>query len=98
MSIVDPVEFKKLCWPDVEFYDKQREIIYSVQDNDETIVPAGNMLGKDFVADGLGAIPVGIEKAEWYTALDRGVVGGGFNLQLLLDVGTTSSNWPQVEQ
>ncbi len=31
-------------------YDKQREIAYSVRDNDETYVPAGNQLGKDFVA------------------------------------------------
>ena len=32
------------------FYRKQREIIYSVWTTPETIVPAGNMLGKDFVA------------------------------------------------
>lgn len=46
----DPLKFKELCWPDVRFYRKQREIIYSFRDNDETIVPAGNKLGKDFVA------------------------------------------------
>lgn len=30
-------------------YDRQEEILYSLRDNDETIVPAGNALGKDFV-------------------------------------------------
>jgi hypothetical protein len=37
-------------WPDVAFYNKQVEIIHSVRDNTETYVPAGNMLGKDFVS------------------------------------------------
>ncbi len=37
-------------WPHVTFYDKEWEIIYSVEDNDETYVPAGNMLGKDYTA------------------------------------------------
>ncbi len=47
---VDPVAFCKYLWPDVELYDRQREILYSGQDNDETVVAAGNALGKDFVA------------------------------------------------
>lgn len=47
---LNPIAFAKAFWPYVEFYDKQREIIESVRDNDETFVPAGNMLGKDFVA------------------------------------------------
>lgn len=46
----DPVRFAKLCWPHVNLYDKQVEILYSLRDNDETIVPAGNALGKDFIA------------------------------------------------
>lgn len=46
----DPVKFAKYVWPDVVFYKQQRDIIYSVQNNDETFVVAGNMLGKDFVA------------------------------------------------
>lgn len=46
----DPILFQKLCWPDITLYDKQREILHSVRDNDETIVPAGNALGKDFVS------------------------------------------------
>ena len=47
--VVDPLRLATLCWPDVYFYDKQREVIYSVRDNSETLVVAGNMLGKDFV-------------------------------------------------
>jgi len=34
----------------VYFYKQQRDIIQSVWDDDETVVPAGNMLGKDFVS------------------------------------------------
>lgn len=45
-----PLAFAKFYWPDVEFYGKQRDIIHSVRDNDETYVAAGNQLGKDFVA------------------------------------------------
>lgn len=48
--LLDPLKFAALCWPDVKFYDKQVEIIRSVVENDETVVPAGNMLGKDFIA------------------------------------------------
>ena len=50
MKLLDPSKLAKLFWPDVVFYDKQVDIIYSMVDNDETFVPAGNMLGKDFVA------------------------------------------------
>lgn len=46
----DPLLFKELCWPDLSFYDDQVEILRSVQHNIETYVPAGNMLGKDFVS------------------------------------------------
>lgn len=46
----DPVVFKDALWPDIHFYDKQWEIVHSVDHNDETYVPAGNQLGKDFVA------------------------------------------------
>ena len=46
----DPLGFASRCWPLVSFYKEQRETIYSVRDNDETIVPAANQLGKDFVA------------------------------------------------
>ena len=49
-KIVDPIAFINLLWPEVYLYQQQREICYSVQHNDETIVPAGNMLGKDFVS------------------------------------------------
>ncbi len=42
---VDPITLAKALWPDVKFYNKQIDIIYSVWNNDETVVPAGNMLG-----------------------------------------------------
>lgn len=47
---VDPLELGQYLWPDVGFYDKQVEIIDSVWNDEETVVHAGNMLGKDFVA------------------------------------------------
>lgn len=50
MKVVDPIRFAKELWPDLRFTTYQKEIIYSVRDNDETFVPAGNELGKDFVA------------------------------------------------
>jgi hypothetical protein len=46
----DPFVLAKTLWPHVYFYDKQREAIRSVIDFDETVLVAGNMLGKDFVA------------------------------------------------
>lgn len=46
----NPMAFAKIFWPDVRFYPKQEEIIRSVVEDDETVVTAGNMLGKDFVA------------------------------------------------
>jgi len=50
MKVLDPLAFQREFWPDVQLYDKQIEILYSLRDNDETFVPAGNMLGKDFIA------------------------------------------------
>ncbi len=50
MKVIDPIKFQKMCWPHIHLYDKQKEILYSVRDNFETVVPAGNKLGKDFVA------------------------------------------------
>lgn len=47
---MDPIAFANILWPEVSFYQEQEDIIYSVKDNDETFVVAGNMLGKDFVA------------------------------------------------
>ncbi len=47
---LDPLKLAAVCWPDVTFYDKQKEVIYSVEEDAETFVPAGNMLGKDFVS------------------------------------------------
>lgn len=47
--LADPVKFIRLCWPHLSIYPKQEEILYSVKENDETLVHAGNMLGKDFI-------------------------------------------------
>lgn len=46
----DPLQFQRLFWPNITFYRQQQEIIYSVVDNRETVVVAGNKLGKDYVA------------------------------------------------
>jgi len=54
-AVIDPLRFISLCWPHITLYDKQKEILYSLRDNEETIVPAGNGLGKDFIT-ALGAI------------------------------------------
>lgn len=48
--ITDPFKFASIMWPDIRFYDKQAEVIESVINDDMTVVPAGNMLGKDFIA------------------------------------------------
>lgn len=49
-ALVDPFAFQALVWPDIYFYDKQRAVIHSVVHDAETYVPAGQKLGKDFVA------------------------------------------------
>lgn len=49
-STVDPLDFAKVLWPHIVFYKEQVEIIRSVQHNNETVVVAGNQLGKDFVS------------------------------------------------
>lgn len=48
--LTDPIAFGRIMWPDVKFYDKQVQVIESVVEDDMTVVPAGNMLGKDFIA------------------------------------------------
>lgn len=48
--IVDPIKLIGMIWPDIVLYDKQVEIVYSFRDNDETVVTAGNALGKDFIS------------------------------------------------
>lgn len=48
-ALIDPMALKGLLWPSVQFYDKQVDTVYSVEECRETIVPAGNQLGKDFV-------------------------------------------------
>lgn len=46
----DPVVLSRVLWPRVRYYNKQQEVLYSVWHNKETVVPAGNMMGKDFIA------------------------------------------------
>jgi hypothetical protein len=48
--LLDPLAFQQVCWPNMVLYDKQVEILRSVQNNVDTIVRAGNKLGKDFIA------------------------------------------------
>lgn len=48
-QVLDPLKLAAWFWPGVTFYRQQREILYSVLENDETFVQAGHQLGKDFV-------------------------------------------------
>ena len=36
----DPLRFVATCWPDMQLYEKQREVLLSVRDNIETFVHA----------------------------------------------------------
>jgi hypothetical protein len=45
LPTADPLRLAARLWPDVRFYQKQREVIAAVEDCDEVFVPAGNMLG-----------------------------------------------------
>lgn len=45
---IDPIEFGRHWWPHVNFYDKQRELIYSAENNVETYLKSANQMGKDF--------------------------------------------------
>lgn len=49
MKLFDPLRFRDEFWPTERFYDKQVEMCYSVRDNVETVVVAGNKLGKDYI-------------------------------------------------
>lgn len=49
-EVLDPLKFAGICWPDIRFYREQQQVIYSVVEDSETFVTAGNKLGKDFVA------------------------------------------------
>lgn len=42
---VDPLKLCAELWPHVTFTRHQRNIIYSVVENDETVVVAANMMG-----------------------------------------------------
>ena len=46
----DPLKFVSLCWPQMQLYARQREVLLSVQDNVETFVHAANETGKTRIA------------------------------------------------
>lgn len=46
---IDPLELGAIMWPKDKWADYQRKIVYSVWDNIETTVKAGNKLGKDWL-------------------------------------------------
>ncbi len=46
----DPLRFIKLCWPEMNLYDKQLEVLTSVNENVETFVHAANQTGKTHIA------------------------------------------------
>ena len=50
MKKVDPLKLFSELWPDEILYKEQKQIVRSVWQNDETVVPAGNKLGKDYTA------------------------------------------------
>lgn len=47
---VDPMRVAHEFWPHSRFYREQRDVCYSVKNNEETVLVAGNRLGKDFQA------------------------------------------------
>lgn len=47
---INPFAMIAKLWPKDVVYAKQREIVQSVEDDDETYVTAGNKLGKDWIA------------------------------------------------
>jgi hypothetical protein len=49
VNVADPLRLAARLWPGVRLYSRQREILQSVWENDETFVHAGHELGKDFV-------------------------------------------------
>jgi len=46
----DPLRFVSACWPDMQLYSKQREVLRTVRDNLETFVHAANQTGKTRIA------------------------------------------------
>lgn len=50
----DPMALQRALWPNERFYREQRDIVYSVENDDETVVTAGNMLGKDYISGFIG--------------------------------------------
>jgi hypothetical protein len=49
-DVFNPLELIGRVWPGAGLYDKQQEIVAALRRYSEVHVPAGNMLGKDYVA------------------------------------------------
>ncbi len=45
VKLLNPFAVNRVFWPDSQLYDKQREVVWSVERNRETYVVAGNKLG-----------------------------------------------------
>ena len=73
-----PFKFAERLWPKIKFYREQQQVIESVLYTPETVVVAGNMLGKDFVAG--------------YICLYWLLTGGGKGFDVETRVVTTSVN------
>src|SRR5438045_823009 len=46
----NPLSLGRMFWPSNTLYDHQRQMVMSVREAVETVVVAGNQLGKDYVA------------------------------------------------
>lgn len=47
---MDPLVFKEINWPEIYFHKKQKEVIYSAINNDETFVMGCNECGKSLLS------------------------------------------------
>jgi hypothetical protein len=58
-SVADPLRLAARLWPGVRLYSRQREILESVWDNDETFVHAGHERGTVSLGPG------GVGRLKW---------------------------------
>lgn len=49
LVMIDPLKMIRRFWPNVVAYREQKDILYSVEEHRETIVPAANQMGKDYI-------------------------------------------------
>lgn len=48
--VQDPLKMGALLWPNAELYDKQVNVVRSVEYDRKTVMPAANKMGKDWIA------------------------------------------------